>query len=195
MAKPQVVRLPRFPTGESELGPLKDFASEVVTANVANLGRVSRYLGTSSAVLLAMYCALFAVGILGAIAAIAKGLGADSGGEAAGALAIGGLSAASFLSFFLARPVESVERNTIYSQWLIATVNSYWTRLAYLSDPATVDRDLEEATRDLVRDLKGLADHHAAALGKYPGLAGAGRAGGPATPAPAPDAGAGRPDH
>ena len=42
-------------------------------------------------------------------------------------------------------------------------VTAYWTRLAYLSDRATVDADIEAATGDLIADLDKLARRHAMA--------------------------------
>ena len=89
-------------------------------------------------------------------------------GQALAGIGIAGLSAASFFAFFLARPLEALERNAIYSQWLTATVTAYWTRLAYLSDRATVDADIEAATGDLIADLDKLARRHAMATARTP---------------------------
>jgi hypothetical protein len=115
---------------------------------------------------------LFLVGIVTAVFAIIRGFQAHTGGEAIGALAIGGLSAASFFSLYLTGPLESLERNTIYMAWLTAIQNTFWTRLMYFSDLDKIDDELEDATQDLVKDLTTLADKHAAATGKYPALVG-----------------------
>lgn len=152
------------------LEQLHRFAEGVFKENVNGLRHSSWYVRTSFRVLLAMYIVLFIVGIITAVCAIVRGFQANTGGEAVGTLAIGGLSAASFFSLFLARPLESLERNTIYMAWLTAVQNTYWTRLMYFSDLSKIDDELEDATQDLVKDLTTLADKHAAATAKYPTL-------------------------
>ena len=101
-----------------------------------------------------LYVVLFTVGVGTAVAAIVQGLLAESVGEAVAGLGIAGLSAASFFAFFLARPLEALERNAIYTQWLAATVTAYWTRMVFLDDPDTVDAEIRAATTDLVGDLR-----------------------------------------
>ncbi len=160
---------------------IQRFARSVIEESTKSATASSQAIRRSRTLLSTMYVLLFVVGLAAAAASVIKGFTADQGAEAAGALVIGGLSAASFFSFFLARPLESLERNSIYSQWLTASVNSYWTRLAYLSDADTVGADLEDATRDLVEDLRTLAGYHAAAIAKAPM---------PAPPGPAPAPGA-----
>jgi len=147
---------------------VRAFARRVISEGTRNAEAANKAVRQSRQLLTVMYVGMFLVGLFAAAAAVVKGIGADTGAEAAGAAVVGGLSAASFFSFFLARPLESLERNSIYSQWLAAAVNSYWTRLAYLSDPETIGTDLEDATRDLVRDLKALAGQHSAAIAKAP---------------------------
>jgi len=113
-----------------------------------------------------LYVVLFTVGVGTAVAAIVQGLLAESVGEAVAGLGIAGLSAASFFAFFLARPLEALERNAIYTQWLAATVTAYWTRMVFLDDPDTVDAEIRAATTDLVGDLDKLARRHAAATAR-----------------------------
>ena len=112
-----------------------------------------------------LYVVLFTVGV-GTAVAIVQGLLAESVGEAVAGLGIAGLSAASFFAFFLARPLEALERNAIYTQWLAATVTAYWTRMVFLDDPDTVDAEIRAATIDLVGDLDKLARRHAAATAR-----------------------------
>ena len=95
-----------------------------------------------------------------------RGFVAQSAPEAVGAVAIAGLSASSFFALFLTRPLESLERNIIYSAWLTAVTNTYWTQLMYLDDPHTVARDLTRTTDELLGSLSLLADHHSKATGK-----------------------------
>lgn len=152
------------------IAAIQRFAAGIIEESTASAKASSRAIRRSRAQLTVMYLLLFAVGLATAVAAVVKGFTATEGAEAAGALVMGGLSAATFYSFFLARPLESLERNSIYSQWLTASVNSYWIRLAYLTNPDTIGADLEDATRDLVNDLRSLARYHAAATAKAPGL-------------------------
>jgi hypothetical protein len=112
-----------------------------------------------------MYVMLFGVGFITAIFAVVRGFQAGTGTEAAGALVLAGLSAASFFSLFLIRPLESLERNSIYASWMTAAMNTYWTRLIYFSDAKTIDKALKGAIEDLVRDLAALADKHRASIG------------------------------
>jgi hypothetical protein len=110
-----------------------------------------------------MYCSLFVVGLLTAIAAIWRGFQAQNPAETIPALLFAGLSVGSFFTLFIIRPLESLERNSIYSSWLIAAVNTYWTQLLI----ATSGSDLKNATNDLVDELTKLADKHDKATGKY----------------------------
>ena len=151
-------------TGEE----IEQFTRDVIAQTRESAQTRTRALRRDRALLSVMYVLLFTVGISSAAAAVVKGLTADTGGEAAGAAVIAGLSAASFYGFFIARPLESLERNSIYHQWLTAVVNTHLLRLAYLSDSRTVAADLEDALADLVHDLKGLAHEHAAATAKAP---------------------------
>jgi len=130
---------------------------------------------------------LFGIGIVTAILAIVRSFTAQSAGEAVGAVAIAGLSAASFFALFLTKPLESLERNSIYSAWLTAVTNTYWTRLMYFSDPRTIEGDLINATTDLVAELSRLSEKHAAATsrsGPQPSPNPGGAAPGPASPGP-----------
>lgn len=154
------------------LEQLHRFAEGVFKENINGLRYSSWYVRASFWLLLIMYVVLFLVGIVTAVFAVIRGFQVNTGGEAIGVVAIGGLSAASFFSLFLTRPLESLERNTIYMAWLTAIQNTYWTRLMYFSDLSKIDDDLEDATQDLVKDLTTLADKHAAAIGRYPALAG-----------------------
>ena len=118
-----------------------------------------------------MYRILFAVGILAFVAAIAMAyVSRDNPTTAIGTAAVfGGLSIASFLSYFLSRPLQALEENLQFITWLGILYNSYWTRLAYLSDNATVQEGLEEVTNDTIAGIKELLATHAERTGKRPG--------------------------
>jgi hypothetical protein len=151
---------------------LNSFAQEVLKENVNSLETLSRYIRRSYQTVYLMYSALFLVGLGTAIAAIVKGFSAQNGGEAIPSLIFAGLSAASFFTLFITRPLESLERNTFFSSWIVAIMDNYWTRLMYFQDPQTIDANLKDAISDLVTELSNLADKYATAIGKYPPLAG-----------------------
>ena len=144
------------------------FTATVLGRAEENARATNRALESSRRLQIVLYVLVFAVGLGTAGAAVVTSLVADSGGQAVAALGLAGLSAASFFAFFLARPLEALERNAIYAQWLTAVVTAYWTRLAYLDDPKTVDADIEAATRDLIGELDKLARRHARATAKAP---------------------------
>ncbi len=144
------------------------FAATVLGRAEESARATSRALETSRKLQIVLYVLVFTVGLGTAVAAVMTSLLAHSGGQAVATLGLAGLSAASFFAFFLARPLEALERNAIYTQWLTAAVTAYWTRLAYLDNPKTVDADIEAATRDLIAELDKLASRHAAAVAKAP---------------------------
>ncbi len=110
-----------------------------------------------------MYCSLFVVGLGTAIFAIIRGFLATNPAETVPAVLFAGLSVGSFFTLFIVRPLESLERNSIYSSWLFATINTYWTEVLAV----TSSSELESATNNLVDELTKLADMHAKATGKY----------------------------
>jgi hypothetical protein len=112
------------------------------------------------------YCALFAVGLGLFVAAAIVGI---KGGSSVVALAFGGLSVATFIGFFLQRPLQSLEENLEFIAWLGVAFNTYWTRLMYIQDPATVDADLKRADDDFRASLEKLIAQHAQLRAKRPG--------------------------
>lgn len=118
-----------------------------------------------------MYRILFAVGILAFVAAIVMAyVSRDNPTTAIGTAAVfGGLSVASFLSYFLSRPLQALEENLQFITWLGILYNSYWTRLAYLSDNDSVQEGLEDVTNDTIAGIKELLASHAERTGKRPG--------------------------
>lgn len=110
-----------------------------------------------------MYGTLFAVGVLSFIAAVVLSLVTR---EAVFALAFGGLSVVSFLSFFIRMPLRSLEENLEFITWLGFIYNTYWNRVVYAMNQQTVQDDLQKATSDAVKDLQELIKAHAAMSGK-----------------------------
>ncbi len=151
---------------------LNSFAQDVLKENVNSLETLSQYIRRSYQTVYLMYCTLFLVGLVTAIAAIIKGFTAQNGIEAIPSLIFAGLSTASFFTLFITRPLESLERNTFFSSWIVAIMDNYWTRLMYFQNPQTIDANLKDAISDLVTELSTLADKYATAIGKYPPLVG-----------------------
>jgi hypothetical protein len=165
---------PKFDLSSAEmtqtLANLKRFAAQVIDQNNRNLHNSSRSIRRSYWTLYVMYCAMFTLGIATAIVAIIKGILAMNLADTYSTLIFAGLSAGSFFTLFINRPLESLERNALYSSWLIAITNTYWTKLGYFNDQTMVYDDLKKATNDLTKELSTLADKHATAIGKDPAL-------------------------
>jgi hypothetical protein len=117
-----------------------------------------------------MYRILFAVGILAFVAAgVLAYLLRDNPTTALGTAAIfGGLSAVSFLAYFVSRPLQALEENLHFITWLGIVYNTYWTRLAYSTDEKTFQQDVEDATTDAIQEIERLIDKHAVLSGKRP---------------------------
>lgn len=114
-----------------------------------------------------MYRILFGLGLVAFVVAVALSLWT---GEAMFALVFGGLGAAAFLSYFLSRPLRSLEENLNFITWLGVIYNTYWTRLVYAMNQETVQQDLAAATDDFVRQIEQLLDKHAELSEKRPDL-------------------------
>jgi len=116
-----------------------------------------------------MYRILFVVGILAFVAALIFGFTKESFSFS---LVFGGLSVASFLTYFLSKPLRSLEENLQFITWLGIIYNTYWTRQAFMLDQDTVQADLEQATQQAIEQLQQLIDKNAALDDKRPGLGG-----------------------
>lgn len=113
-----------------------------------------------------MYRLMFAVGILGFVLAAALAFLK----QIEFAALFGGLTAFSFLSFFVSRPLQSLEQNILLITWLGVIYNTYWTRLMYANDAITIQADLEGITKTAIEELARLADKHSELSGKRENL-------------------------
>ena len=68
-------------------------------------------------------------------------------------LLFGGLGAATFLTYFLSRPLRALEENLNFLTWLGVIYNSYWTRLMYAMNMETVQKDLAAITDEMLADI------------------------------------------
>lgn len=121
----------------------------------------------------AMYAALFTVGIAAFVVAVILAFrGGESTASVFGSTAIfGGLTALAFLSYFLSRPLQALEENLQFITWLGMIYNSYWTRLAYAQNLTTIQADIEDITDDAITKLNALLDKHSERSGKRPNAA------------------------
>ncbi len=109
-----------------------------------------------------MYQVTFAAGVISFIAAVYKGFTATSLSEAWPTVIFGGLSGAVFVTIFIVRPAEAIERANVASVWISLAMNSYWIRMALSLQPDDAregtrrDRRLEDATDDILRSLREL---------------------------------------
>lgn len=146
-----------------QLNALDDDVLKEARRTLRNTGR---YIRWSFWIVCTMYIVLFAVGITSAAISIGKAIVARSATDAVATSVTAGLSASSFFGLFLARPLESLERNAIYATWLSSVTSTFWTRVMYQHDVNTVDKDLVEMTDNLSSSLLALAEQHAKAIGK-----------------------------
>lgn len=104
-----------------------------------------------------MYRMMFAVGLASFVVAIGMSVWTR---QPLFALIFGGLSVASFVTFFLSRPLRSLEENLNFITWLGVIYNSYWARLVYALNAETVQADLKEITEDFVRQIERLIERN-----------------------------------
>jgi F0F1-type ATP synthase membrane subunit c/vacuolar-type H+-ATPase subunit K len=93
----------------------------------------------------AMIWAMFAIGVAGFVSALWRGFTASSGADAVATAVFGGLSVTSFVAVFLNQPVKAMSKAGPEAAWMLAIVNTYWTKLAYLDDARSVVEDLDRA--------------------------------------------------
>ncbi len=147
---------------------VKKFATRVLQQNSSSMMTLNKSVSRSYWLLRWMYLALFLVGLTAACLAIYKGFTATDASTTVPSLMFAGLSVGSFFALFLIRPLESLERSTFFSSWIIAIANTYWTQVAYLENADTFKQDLEEITENLVIDVTKLVDKYTEVMGKLP---------------------------
>ena len=113
-----------------------------------------------------MYGVLFAVGVLSFIAAAVLSVKYE---QPMYALVFGGLSMVAFLGYFIGKPLRSLEENLEFITWLGIIYNTYWSRVVYSLDRATVQKDLREAVEDAGAQIEKLIARHGEMNSKRPG--------------------------
>jgi hypothetical protein len=162
------MRLPRPRHGETveTTQELRDLAAVILQDDVETLARTTAYLRRSYRVVFVGYVAMMVFGIAAITAAFVKGMTASNIGQAAAAIGLAGLTVGVFVAFFVQRPSAALERNAIFMPWVSIVLTTFWTRLLYLDDPATLDAKLGHAAKEASDELSMIAMRYAAIDGK-----------------------------
>jgi hypothetical protein len=162
------MRLPRPRHGDPfrTTQELRELAAAILEDDVQTLARTTAYLRRSYRIVFVGYVAMMVFGVLAVVAAFVKGLEASSVGEAAAAVGLAGLTVGVFVAFFVQRPSAALERNAIFMPWVSIVLTTFWTRMLYLDDPATLDAKLGHAAREASDELSAIALRYAAIDGK-----------------------------
>jgi hypothetical protein len=162
------MRLPRPRHGDpvETTAELRALASSVLREDVETLARTTAYLRRSYRVVFLGYVAMMVFGVSATVAAFVKGLTAASIGEAVAAAGLAGLTVGIFAAFFVQRPSAALERNAIFMPWVSIVLTTFWTRVLYLDDPATLDAKLGHAAKEASDELSAIALRYATIDGK-----------------------------
>jgi fructose-specific phosphotransferase system IIC component len=162
------MRLPRPRHGDpvQTTQELRALAAAILQEDVQTLGRTTAYLRRSYRVVFVGYVAMMAFGVAAIVAAFVKGLTANSLSEAITSVGLAGLTVGIFVAFFVQRPSAALERNAIFMPWVSIVLTTFWTRLLYLDDEATLDAKLGHAAKEASEELSAIAMRYAVIDGK-----------------------------
>jgi hypothetical protein len=162
------MRLPRPRHGDPvrTTAELRELAAAVLSEDVRTLARTTAYLRRSYRTVFIGYVAMLVFGVAAVVAAFVKGLTADNVGEAVAAVGLAGLTVGIFAAFFIQRPSAALERNAIFMPWVSIVLTTFWTRMLYVDDPATLDLKLGKAAKDASDELSAIALRYAVIDGK-----------------------------
>jgi hypothetical protein len=145
---------------------LRALAASVLREDIETLARTTDYLRRSYRVVFYGYVAMMVFGVAAIVAAFVKGLAAATIGEAVASIGLAGLTVGIFIAFFVQRPSAALERNAIFMPWVSIVLTTFWTRLLYLDDPATLDAKLGHAAKEASEELSAIAMRYAVIDGK-----------------------------
>ena len=156
-------RLPRPRHGDPKQATLelRELAAAVLADDIQTLSRTTAYLRRSYRTVFLAYVAMLVFGLAAVCAAFVKGLTATTLGEAVAAIGLAGMTVGIFIAFFVQRPSAALERNAIFMPWVSIVLTTFWTRLLYLDDPATLDAQLGKAAKDASEELSLIAARYA----------------------------------
>ena len=145
---------------------LRELAAAILQEDVQTLARSTDYLRRSYRVVFVGYVAMMVFGVGAIVAAFVKGMTAGNIGQAAAAIGLAGLTVGIFIAFFVQRPSAALERNAIFMPWVSIVLTTFWTRMLYLDDPATIDAKLGHAAKEASDELSAIAMRYAVIDGK-----------------------------
>jgi hypothetical protein len=145
---------------------LQELAASVLREDVTTLSRTTDYLRHSYRVVFIGYVVMMMFGVAAIVAAFIKGMTAGSIGQAVAAIGLAGLTVGIFVAFFVQRPSAALERNAIFMPWVSIVLTTFWTRLLYIDDPATLDAKLGHAAKEASEELSAIAMRYAVIDGK-----------------------------
>jgi len=162
------MRLPRPRHGDplQTTQQLRELAASILSEDVQTLARTTSYLRRSYRVVFVGYIAMMVFGVAAIVAAFVKGMTANNLGAAAAAIGLAGLTVGIFIAFFVQRPSAALERNAIFMPWVSIVLTTFWTRMLYLDDPATLDAQLGRAAKEASDELGAIALRYAVIDGK-----------------------------
>jgi hypothetical protein len=162
------MRLPRPRHGDplQTTQDLRELAAAILQDDVHTLARTTAYLRRSYRIVFIGYTAMMVIGVAAVVAAFIKGLTAASLGQAIAAIGLAGLTVGVFAAFFVQRPSAALERNAIFMPWVSIVLTTFWTRMLYLDDPATLDAKLGHAAKEASDELSAIALRYAVIDGK-----------------------------
>ncbi len=129
--------------------------------------RVLRAFMTPYYLTVSMYVVLFLVGV--GLFVIAAWFSYKNGADNT-VYFFGGLGVVTFLAFFVSKPLRSLEENLQFITWLGIVYNTYWTRLLYMQDSATIHTDLKDATSEAELSIEKLIDKNTVMSKERPGF-------------------------
>jgi hypothetical protein len=112
-----------------------------------------------------MHWAIFAMGMAAIVVAIVLAVHTQSAMLTG---IFGGIGLIAFASYFVNRPLQSLEENLEFITWLGMIYNTYWVQLFQANNPATIQNDLKSAMEDSSLRVKELIDKHDALRSKRP---------------------------
>lgn len=162
------MRLPRPRHGDSlqTTEELRALAAAILRDDVQTLARTTAYLRRSYRVVFIGYVAMMTFGVAAIVAAFVKGMTAANVSQAVVAVGLAGLTVGIFIAFFVQRPSAALERNAIFMPWVSIVLTTFWTRLLYIEDEATLDAKLGHAAREASDELSAIAMRYAVIDGK-----------------------------
>lgn len=157
------VQLPRPRHGDPlrTTEELRALAASVLDEDVRTLGRTTAYLRRSYRVVFVAYVAMLVFGLAAVVAAFVRGLTATTTAASIAAASLAGMTVGIFVAFFVQRPSAALERNAIFMPWVSIVLTTFWTRLLYLDDPATLDQRLGRAAKEASDELSAIAMRYA----------------------------------